>query len=873
MSRIYITKKNIREYMKLKLKSKLLFLLVVPILFITILSFMFLSDIIKDKDNLTLTKQYILEAEVISKVVHYMQMERGTTAGMIANSKTDANDINLQSIKTLSDKAVLDAQKTLSTCDLCHSSDTLEILQEINDRNSTELLTFPIPDVKLYYTSKVESLLLFIKKIPSMMNDQENRNYLQAHSYLSSAKEALGQIRANLMEVYSNKKLSEASLFSLIKFLEIYNIECENFKTIASDDLFSIYQKHFKGDAVENTLNMINSVIEQRNSIDFSLIEPAYWFEQSTISINALRAVEHELFESVLNLINEKLDYIFYKILFISLFLFTTIIALTFTMVLVVRKILFTTDSLVEDYSDSLSLLEQYKGAVDRSFIVSKTDPNGIITYVNDEFCKISGFSKEELIGKPHNVVRHPEMKPETFKEMWHTIKELKKPWHGEVLNLKKDGSYYWVKAIINPILNKNAEIVEYMAIRTDITEIKNAITTDPLTGYDNRVKLSNDIKKLNNISLAIFNLDDFRQINDFYGHPFGNLVIISLANKIYNFISKDKKLKFYKLQGDEFVVLGVEYDKELFIAKTKEILRLIKERFKMKNEEILLSCSCGISFEDSDNILSAANMALNTAKKSGIDLLVYDNSLSLNEQYKNNMIITKKVSDALKNNNIINYYQPIIHNSGEGAKKYECLVRMRDGDRVLSPFFFLDIAKQTKQYFGITRAVVSQAFEKFKDLDAEVSINLSINDMLDEEMSTYILMMLDRYKIGSRVIFEIVESEYIENFEGVLKFITSIKKYDCKIAIDDFGTGYSNFEYLIKLKPDFLKIDGSLIRNIDTDKNAHLVVSTIVDFSHKLGMEIVAEFVENEKIFKIVKELGIDYSQGYHFSAPKEDL
>ncbi|MFA7609853.1 MAG: EAL domain-containing protein [Sulfurimonas sp.] len=132
---------------------------------------------------------------------------------------------------------------------------------------------------------------------------------------------------------------------------------------------------------------------------------------------------------------------------------------------------------------------------------------------------------------------------------------------------------------------------------------------------------------------------------------------------------------------------------------------------------------------------------------------------------------------------------------------------------------------------------------------------------------------MLERYDIGSKIVFEIVESEYIEKFEDVMRFIAKVKKYNCKIAIDDFGTGYSNFEYLIKLKADYLKIDGSLIKNIDKDKNAYIVVSTIVDFAKKLGMKTVAEFVESEEIFNIVKNLGIDYSQGYYFCEPKKDL
>jgi EAL domain-containing protein (putative c-di-GMP-specific phosphodiesterase class I) len=198
----------------------------------------------------------------------------------------------------------------------------------------------------------------------------------------------------------------------------------------------------------------------------------------------------------------------------------------------------------------------------------------------------------------------------------------------------------------------------------------------------------------------------------------------------------------------------------------------------------------------------------------------------------------------------------------------------MEDEDgNIILPFFFLDVAKKTKKYFDITKIVIAQSFEMFKDKDVEFSVNLSIMDILEPRIFNYILMMLKKYDIGSKVVFEIVESEYIENFQTVINFIDEVKKYGCKIAIDDFGTGYSNFAYLIKLKADYLKIDGSLIKNINTDQNSYLVVLTIVEFAKKLGMQTIAEFVENEHIFKIVKELGIDYSQGYHFSPPQKKL
>lgn len=1004
--------------MKLDLKSKLLFLSIVPILFILILSFMILSQNFSEKRDLEFTKHNILEAMAISRVVHFMQIERGTIAGLIASKNLNSEDKALVSARESLDKAIEDTKNVLSLYTHKNNNDSIKLLDEIKSRKKSNLLNMQIDDAKKYYTNNISLLLNQIKMIPSMMDDKENRNYIQTYSYLSSAKEALGQTRATLVEVFTNNNILDNIFITFVGTLETYNSNTDNFTATTSKEILDFYRSHFKGEAVYETFKMIDLAIKNRNSTDFG-IDPFYWFEKSTESINLLKDIENELFNHVTRLINEKLDLIFYKIIAIASFFIFTIITLAFLMALIIRKILSSTSNLERRYSDSVLILEQYKSTVDRSFIVSKTDADGIITYVNDEFCNITGYSKEELLGKPQNIIRHPDMKKEFFADLWNTIKNLKQPWFGEIKNRKKDGSYYWVKAVINPIMDNRGNILEYIGIRTDITQqkkiaqyfeeqlmisvknfdcsihlskeyekaidistilsrtdkdgnityandkfleitgyslneligrnhnilkaddtdeklyknlwatitkgkvwqgiiknrakserefwvnitivpikdingiiieylaIRTDVTkimqhreefeeiakTDSLTGHGNRFRLNGDIEGLQNLSIAIFNIDNFRQINDFYGHQFGDLIIISIANKIYSLIAEDHNIRFYRLQGDEFVVLGDNYTKNLFISTSKTILNVINEKFSLGNEEILLSCSCGVSFEDIKTLLSSANMALNIAKKSNVDFLVYDESLSLNSKYENNITWTRKLSNALKTNNIVTYYQQIVNNSDISDKKYECLVRMIDEEKIVSPFFFLDIAKQTRQYFDITKTVIYQAFEMFKDKNMEFSINLSINDILDVKISNYILMMLDEYSIGPRVVFEIVESEYIENFEGVMNFITEVKKYDCKIAIDDFGTGYSNFEYLIKLKADYLKIDGSLIKNIDKDYNAFLVVSTIVEFAKKLGMKTIAEFVENESIFKIVKDLGIDYSQGYHFSAPKNIL
>ncbi len=674
--------------------------------------------------------------------------------------------------------------------------------------------------------------------------------------------------------------------------------------------------------------------------------------------------MEDRLFTTVYTLIDEKLDSTSYKLMTLLLFLAISAVIVTFLLLAIARKILFSATALESEYDSSLLLLEQYKATVDGGFIVSKTDANGIITYVNDEFCKLSGYTKEELLGHTHSVVKHPTTPQETFAALWHTIKDLKQPWMGEVKNLSKDGSTYWLKAIISPIISKEGDIIEYIAMRTDITaqkeitkyfedqlkistnnfncsmhlskeyekaidsstillrtdvhgvityanekflqishfsqeelvgqnfnfiialqghvanhpslwhgiikniaktgevfwtkttivpiksldgdiieyfqirfditeimrhreEFERAANTDSLTGCGNRFRLGNDIHGLENLSIAIFNIDNFRQINDFYGHDFGDLVIKSTAEKIYNFLSHDENFRFYRLQGDEFIALAVNYSKELLLEKTKTILELIKQKFYVRNEEILLSCSAGLSCEPKESLLETANMALKIAKKSNIDYLLYTQEISLEQQYKENIRWTRKLSHAIKEGNLQVYYQPIIDNATLQKNKYECLVRIVEDSKAISPVHFLSVAKQTRQYADITRAVIYQAFELFKDKDIHFSVNLSILDILEPQTTSYILQMLQEYDIGSRVIFEIVESESIENFDGITDFIREVKKYNCKIAIDDFGTGYSNFEYLIKMQADYLKIDGSLIKNLNKDKNALLIVST----------------------------------------------
>jgi EAL domain-containing protein (putative c-di-GMP-specific phosphodiesterase class I) len=182
-----------------------------------------------------------------------------------------------------------------------------------------------------------------------------------------------------------------------------------------------------------------------------------------------------------------------------------------------------------------------------------------------------------------------------------------------------------------------------------------------------------------------------------------------------------------------------------------------------------------------------------------------------------------------------------------------------------------LDISKKACLYKDITKNVIEKSFKEFENLDYEFSINISYEDINDPTFLIYIEEMLKKYQVSKRLTWEILENENIKNYDVLICFIKAVKKLGCKVSIDDFGTGYSNFEHLLKMDVDCLKIDASLIKNIVKDKTSYKIVETIIKFAKNLNLKTVAEFVENKEIFELVNKLDIDFSQGHYISEPLE--
>jgi diguanylate cyclase (GGDEF)-like protein len=424
---------------------------------------------------------------------------------------------------------------------------------------------------------------------------------------------------------------------------------------------------------------------------------------------------------------------------------------------------------------------------------------------------------------------------------------------------------------IIVLLLRTGRENVKLVELQGALTA---AATTDRLTGLANRFAFDSDVEQLREPLLYLVNIDDFKHINDLYGVRAGDFVLRALAERLGQMLPPPIA-RLYRLGGDDFGILTEEpseSNKDLFAQILLEIIE--NEAIAYHDQLISVEISIGVSTQRP--LLETADMALKKVKRQArLKYLIYSDALNIQSGIAANLKTLTTVRHALENDGVLAYFQPIVDNRTGAVAKFECLVRMRAEDgAILSPFAFLDTIKESSLYPAMTKAVINKSFQAFRGNDCEFSVNLSVTDMLDQSVHEFILAKLrEEPDLARRLTVEILEGEGVENYEVVHNFIGQIKAHGCKIAIDDFGAGYSNFAHVLKLQVDTLKIDASLIRQLDIDSNARILVGTIVDFCRKLNIQTVAEFVHSEPVHRAVCSLGIDYTQGYYLGKPEPEL
>ncbi len=378
-----------------------------------------------------------------------------------------------------------------------------------------------------------------------------------------------------------------------------------------------------------------------------------------------------------------------------------------------------------------------------------------------------------------------------------------------------------------------------------------------------------NSEKKFN--KLAIFDISGFGNINHYYGYEIGEKILELISQRLQG---KFQDSKIYYLGADIFAVTSPkEVIKDRFIQSIKSIIWYFGySPIEVDEHKIYIPLKAGVAINYPE-LLMSAEFALKQSKNLKHNLVIYDSEehhiCQPNAQsIEQDLYWEGEIIQAVKKDRFEVYAQSI---NSLNNKKYEVLVRMRNSkDEIVSPYFFINRAKKINLYAEITKKVIQKSFEFFENKKVEFSINLSIGDILDKEVVDFLIQKIYEYQISEYLTIEITESEGVENIEELVSFIKIIKNFGVKIAIDDFGTGYSNFSYLVKLQADFIKLDGSIIQEINKSKTAKAVVEAIVFFASKVGIKTVAEFVSTKEIYETCKEINIDYFQGYWFDEPK---
>lgn len=409
------------------------------------------------------------------------------------------------------------------------------------------------------------------------------------------------------------------------------------------------------------------------------------------------------------------------------------------------------------------------------------------------------------------------------------------------------------------------------ITLKDDYNTLIEQIYIDELTSVNNLAKLQYDLKISNtNQSLILLDIKSFSKLRQLYGSKVSDFILKEFAKNINKILNQDDVV--YRLYVDQFAIVCARN------IERKEVLNftfLLKNFvYRYKNSEFILELTIGYAFGTNNDILENARLALKEAKKKKLGMFEYDYSFSIKEEDDYHLSWLNKLNTAILEDQIVPYFMPMYNTQTKKVDKYETLVRIEENGNVHTPDKFLDIAVSSGKYHIITQTMIRKAFLYFKNVsDIKFSINISLSDILNEETMEILFEYLENYKYSSNVIIELLETEEILDFVLLNNFIEKVKSNNAKIAIDDFGSGYSNFNYIMNLDVDIVKLDSCLIENICIDHHSIVIVSNIVKTIQELGLEVVAENVFSKEIALILIKHEVDYLQGFHIGKANKDI
>lgn len=544
--------------------------------------------------------------------------------------------------------------------------------------------------------------------------------------------------------------------------------------------------------------------------------------------------------------------------------------------------------------------LVSFRYAVENSDnTVMITDADRNITYVNEAFNKNTGYTKEEAIGKNPKMLRSGLLPQEFYDKMNRALADGEK-WSGDFVNRDKYGKIYYEKTSITPVYKYNM-LIGYMAIKLNVTDyieqekkVVHLAEHDQLTGLKNRRAMEIDIKRnikdarYSDTKLAILflDLDNFKTINDSLGHNIGDLLLKFIAKRLKNNLGKSDGI--YRFGGDEFVIVvtkNVTEKNALMIAK--RVINLVNKPLILENNNITSSASIGISMypedgEDMHTLLKNADIAMYSSKMSGKNRykFYYEN---FSQELKRSIDIEHELANALKNSEFSVVYQPKYSLKTKEVVSLELLIRWKNKKiGIVPPDIFIPIAENLGFINDIGRYVFREACRDFQCLKQHfsslknISVNVSAVQLSDKSLKKDFEKIIKEEGVAPEdLALEITETSLMRNIKENVKILDKFSSLGFKICMDDFGTGYSSLNYLVQLPINNIKIDKTFIDVIFSGKKELEMIKSILSISQNLDFRTIAEGIETQEQEDLLRDIGVDFGQGFYFSKPlsKEEL